>query len=184
MVMKLVLCGDGAVGKTALRHRYMGHGFRSQYLMTIGAEFSLKDLQWEHEGQSGRMKAQIWDLAGQQKFHQVRQLYYTGSHGALLVYDTTHPISFENTVEWLKEIKKTVGRIPVALIGNKVDLRPHVDLSISAKKGQQLAKMIQEYFLDGAFTVPFIETSAKTGENVELAFRELTNIVVSSSMKD
>lgn len=178
MVMKLVLCGDGSVGKTALRHRYLGFGFKSQYMMTIGAEFSIKDIIWTSGPMKGSStKAQIWDLAGQQRFANVRPLYYIGSHGALLVYDVTMGNSFENLISWLREIKTHVGIVPIAIIGNKIDLRDYADNPISTKMGREFATMVKEEFLNNNFEVPFVETSAKTGENVETAFQSLVEII-------
>ena len=178
MVMKLVLCGDGSVGKTALRHRYLGFGFKSQYMMTIGAEFSIKDVKWNKGPMAGTStKAQIWDLAGQQRFSNVRPLYYIGSHGALLVYDVTVSNSFENLINWLKEIKTHVGVVPVAVIGNKIDLRDYADNPISTEMGHEFAHMIKEEWLNNSYEVPFVETSAKTGENVEIAFQSLVEII-------
>jgi small GTP-binding protein len=183
MVLKLVLCGDGSVGKTALRHRYLGFGFKSQYMMTIGAEFSIKDVIWQNGPLAGSStKAQIWDLAGQQRFSAVRPLYYIGSHAALLVYDVTVSNSFENLINWLKEIKTHVGTIPVAVIGNKIDLRDFSDNPISTRMGAEFAKMVKQEFLNNTFDVPFVETSAKTGENVELAFKSLVEIVYTTYM--
>ena len=84
-VMKVVLCGDGAVGKTAIRQRYLGKGFQSTYLMTIGADFAVKEVNIKFKETSYPIKFQIWDLAGQPRFEAVRGLYYAGCLGALMV---------------------------------------------------------------------------------------------------
>lgn len=69
--MKIVLAGDGAVGKTAIRERYLGKGFSSNYMMTIGADFALKEAHVREKS----IKFQIWDLAGQPRFGTVRSVY-------------------------------------------------------------------------------------------------------------
>ena len=83
--MKIILAGDGAVGKTSLREQYLGRGFTGQYLQTIGADFALKTDTVAGEN----VKYQIWDLAGQPRFKTVRSVYYIGAVGALLVFDIT-----------------------------------------------------------------------------------------------
>ena len=180
MVMKFVLCGDGSVGKTTLRHSYFGNTFNSQYMMTIGADFSIKDVPIRGNGKGGeKIKVQFWDLAGQPRFSVVRGVYYAGSHGALLIYDCTRLDSFDNVVSWLEELKKHIEkRIPVVLIANKTDLRSSVPIYITTDQGKALAKAIGKYYLKQTDPVPYIETSAKSGENVEQAFQLLVNLVI------
>ena len=110
-LMKIVLAGDGAVGKTALRERYLGKGFSSNYMMTIGADFALKEATIREKS----IKFQIWDLAGQPRFNSVRELYYRGSHGAMLVFDLTRRESFTNLYLWIDELLKNSGKsfIPI-----------------------------------------------------------------------
>ncbi|OLS23800.1 MAG: GTPase KRas precursor [Candidatus Heimdallarchaeota archaeon LC_3] len=178
---KIVLCGDGAVGKTALRLRYMGRGFQAKYMMTIGADFALKEISvTDNLGNSQTFKFQLWDLAGQQNFSSVRPLYYMGAHGAILVYDVTRLSTFENTASWIAEITKGIGKklYPIVLIANKIDFRRQSDIAITAEEGRELARRISDEEFDGKIKIPYIETSAKTGENVDDAFlkiAELTN---------
>ena len=98
---KVILAGDGAVGKTSLRKRFMESVFDGQYLMTIGADFSVKEIDVKMGSEKLQVKMQIWDLAGQPRFQEVRSVYYSGVVGAVLVYDVTRPDSFENTTKWL-----------------------------------------------------------------------------------
>lgn len=180
MVMKFVLCGDGSVGKTTLRHAYFGETFKSQYMMTIGADFSIKDVIIKVNGKgTEKIKVQFWDLAGQPRFSIVRGVYYAGSHGALLIYDCTRLDSFDNVVSWLEELRKHIEqRIPVVLIANKTDLRSSVPIYITTKQGQALAAAIGKYYLKQTDPIPYIETSAKSGENVEQAFESLVDLVL------
>ena len=178
--MKIVLTGDGSVGKTALRQRYLGRGFKSQYMMTIGADFAIKDTEITSGKYAGQqIKCQIWDLAGQVGFKNVRALYYTGSHGALLVYDCTRINSFESVHSWMNEIQKNAGhKIPVVLIANKIDLRNHVDHALSTIDGEDIARKITKEYYDNKISIPYLETSAKTGENVNLAFLKIVELIV------
>lgn len=180
MTLKIVLCGDGSVGKTALRVRYMGLGFMPTYLMTIGADFSMRNVTIATGEYAGKKTlCQIWDLAGQQSFSGVRALYYHGAHGALLVYDCTRPSTFESILGWTNEIVKNVRRpIPMVLLSNKSDLRQMSDFTISFEQGSELANLISKNYLNNQFSVPYIETSAKTGENVENAFGSLVEMIV------
>jgi small GTP-binding protein len=167
---KITLLGDGAVGKTALRDRFMGKSFTADYMMTIGADFATKQV--ELGPQYGNIKYQIWDLAGQPRFEAVRGLYYRGSLGGLLVFDVTRPPSFENTPSWVKELWKNngKGRVPIVILGNKIDLRGAVPENLEPGHGQALARHLSEI---AGFQIPYLETSAKTGQNVIEAFINL-----------
>lgn len=162
-ILKLVLLGDGAVGKTTMRRQFLGEGFKAGYSATIGADFAIKRINLENY----RLTFQIWDLAGQQRFAAVRELYYRGSRGALLVFDVTNPSSFNNLPSWLEELWKKAGRVPMILCGNKIDLRSEVPKSIAPELGQEYARRLSEAL---GYEVPYIETSAKTGEKVNEAF--------------
>ncbi|OLS25062.1 MAG: GTPase KRas precursor [Candidatus Heimdallarchaeota archaeon LC_3] len=170
---KLALCGDGAVGKTSLRLKYMGLGFSSSYLMTLGADFSIQPISFVNPtGDTISAKFQIWDLAGQQTFANVRPMYYLGIHSAILVYDCTRRSTFENIFYWIEEIKQHATRhlLSIILLANKKDLRN--EIIISSEEGKSRAKEISDDF-DGKYKIHFFETSAKTGENVDQAFMKI-----------
>ncbi|MHA1169159.1 MAG: Rab family GTPase [Candidatus Hodarchaeales archaeon] len=180
--MKLVLCGDGAVGKTALRKRFLGEGFSSNYLQTIGADFSAidKEIDVPNVGVK-KVKYQIWDLAGQPEFKGVRGAYYEGCFGALMIFDLTRPNSFENLSIWINELWKKSGRgkIPVVILGNKADLiaqfPEHVKPDIVKRFTDKLNEEVKQY----KFTIPYLETSALTGKNVNEAFIKMGESVLS-----
>lgn len=175
-LMKIVLCGDGGVGKTALRERYLGRGFQSKYMMTIGADFALKEATIDGKA----IKFQIWDLAGQQRFGAVRSVYYLGCLGALLLFDVTRQESFENLQLWIKEIFNHNGKgvIPLVVLGNKVDLRDsgaHPD-SITDEIALRYCEKLTEQTKDHGFEVKYLQTSAKTGLNVGESFDMLGKV--------
>jgi small GTP-binding protein len=176
MEYKIVLCGDGYVGKTALRRNYMGQGFSESYFMTLGADLSLQDINFpDNSGNIIPNKFAIWDLTGQPTFTSVRPVYYKGAHAAILVYDVTLKTSFDNIMYWVQEIEKYAREYLVAIIllANKIDLKDQKPDSIDYKQGVKLAKKISKEMFDGQFTVHFMETSAKTGENVDKAFLKI-----------
>ena len=180
-VLKIVLIGDGAVGKTAIRNRYMGKGFEQEYLMTIGCDFSLKETRLK----SGQIcKWQIWDLAGQPRFSAVNEAYFGGSFGALVIFDVTRPETFKNIARWIAQLWKSSGSgpVPLVIVGNKSDLRTNLkDSGIPVIHDEQ-ANLFADFFTKETektknFCVRYVPTSAKTGDNIEQAFDILgTNI--------
>lgn len=168
--IKIALLGDGAVGKTSLRKSYLGEAFSSEYLLTLGADFAMKTTKFEDKN----IKFQIWDLSGQLRFSQVRQGYYNGCFGGILIFDRTRPETLENTMHWLTELWKNSGKgpVPFLILGNKSDL---VDKNNKLdKKAHLWAKTFTEETKDlKGFEVSYLQTSAKTGLNVEEAFNLL-----------
>ena len=182
ITIKAVLIGDGAVGKTSLRERYLGRGFSANYMMTIGADFALKQVKLKNGDREQTINVQIWDLAGQVHFSKVRTLYYKGLKGLLAVFDVTRDTSYTNLLNWVNEIKSVVddtSKIPIILIGNKIDLRIEGEPShITPELGIKMADQFSELLSDGKLDVVYVETSAKTGENVEVAFNKLVETIV------
>lgn len=173
--MKIVLAGDGGVGKTSLRKSYLGEGFKVQYDMTIGADFSV----YKTEIDGHHIKFSIWDLAGQPRFKIIRERYYTGTLGALLLFDVTKRESFENLQTWIKEIWNFNGfgrPIPIIILGNKVDLRDQYPESISNEIVQRYCVKLSEQTKQYGFEIKYLETSAKTGLNVKEAFESLARV--------
>ncbi len=171
--LKIILAGDGAVGKTSLRRSYLGEGFESKYQQTIGADFAI------HETEIGYSKVKfiIWDLAGQLKFHQVRNAFYKGSHGALIVCDVTNPTSFDNLRHWINELWKSndLGPVPFMIVGNKYDLfRNQIHHIVPKERVERVARIINyETLTKHKFSTKSVITSAKTGEGVTKAFKQL-----------
>jgi small GTP-binding protein len=173
-IFKITLLGEGAVGKTSIRRTYLGESFKEGYMMTIGADFAVQKMTHNNT----EYTLQIWDLAGQQRFSAVREVYYRGTAGALLVFDVSRPETYEILPNWLHElIRNNKNRIvPIVLIGNKADLRDSTPYSVPINYAQEYADQLSEW---SGFYVPYIETSAKTGLNVEKVFQVLTENISS-----
>jgi len=161
---KITLFGPGGVGKTSLLLRYIKEYFSEDLKKTIGSNFLIKDI--DIDGKSVRLL--LWDIGGQAQFHKLRTIYFKGSNAALGVYDVTSPQTLLKIPGWVSSIKKTVKKnIPMVLIGNKVDLAREVDES----EAEDLAKRL---------SCEYLETSAKTGENVEVAFEKIARACLES----
>jgi len=155
---KVILVGDPAVGKTAIINRHVSSSFKENYIPSLGTNITSKD----YDIDSRYVTLIIWDIAAQERFDNVRSKYYTGAKAAIIVYDVTRPATFDNVTFWFEDLKRFVmENLQMTLIANKIDLPAKVD----SEAGKKLASKI------GA---KFIETSAKTGENVERLFQKLT----------
>merc|ERR1711998_273839 len=116
---KMVLLGEGRVGKTSTVLRYVHDKFDDKTAATIQASFLNKRLSVAGE----QVNIAIWDTAGQERFHALGPIYYRDADGALLVFDITDADSLTKVKQWVKELRKMVGNdIQIAVAGNKVDL--------------------------------------------------------------
>lgn len=163
-VLKLCLLGDGAVGKTSLVYRFIEGRFSTDFKSTLGVNLLKKKITIEEMNAS--VTCNIWDLGGQEAYRKLRNLYLEGSNGALIVYDVTNPASFKNLDDWLSSFKNLRGNRPTLLIGNKIDL----SRKVTADQAKEYAKTHEN--------MVYLETSAKTGENVEEAFKQLIKTVL------
>ena len=170
---KVVLMGDGAVGKSSLRRKFMGETFKKTYIMTIGADFAVKRMTVGDVD----VKFIIWDLAGQPHFRAVRAEFYRGAKGGLLLYDISRRDTFENVPAWMEEFIKHTGggAVAVVLVGNKVDLREKGLNEVPREDGLEMARELQDRY---GIPVGFVETSALTGENVDKAFFTLAEEIL------
>ncbi len=171
LFLVILVTGTCTEGKTALRKRYMGQGFSFSYLSTIGADFS-----WAQETVDDTVyRLQIWDLAGQPSFKNVRSTFYEGAFGALLVYDITRRETFQNLDNWIKElfVNTRQNGVPFVILGNKVDLREQGVECVPVEEAEEWVNKLNEKYADQHIRVTFLETSAKTGHNVREAFTEL-----------
>ncbi len=156
---KMILFGDGGVGKTALVDRFVNDKFDENYITTLGYNVFEKEVMHDNNV----ISLIIYDIGGQEKFRDLRKKYAEGANNAFLVYDITNRTSFDNIRKWKEDLVEFVGQIPFILIGNKVDLGDQRQVSTEESKKFSLEI--------GA--LDFIETSAKTGTGLENAFQQL-----------
>jgi len=121
-IFKVIVAGAGGVGKTALIQRYVNNSFIEDHKMTIGAQFSIKDVELDT---GEKVRLQLWDFAGEERFRFLLGDYCRGASGAFICYDITDYSTFEQIPEWLRIIRKNAGMIPITLVGNKYDLPNH-----------------------------------------------------------
>ncbi|CAI9772759.1 unnamed protein product [Fraxinus pennsylvanica] len=158
-LFKVVLIGDSGVGKSNLLSRFTRNEFSLESKSTIGVEFATRSIRVDDKV----VKAQIWDTAGQERYRAITSAYYRGAVGALLVYDVTRHVTFENVERWLRELRDhTDSNIVIMLVGNKADLR-HLR-AVQTEDAKAFAER------ENAF---FMETSALESMNVENSFTEV-----------
>ncbi|KAJ7948707.1 Ras-related protein like [Quillaja saponaria] len=158
-LFKVVIIGDSGVGKSNLLSRFTRNEFSLDSKSTIGVEFATRSIQVDDK----IVKAQIWDTAGQERYRAITSAYYRGAVGALLVYDVTRHVTFENVERWLKELRDHIdSNIVIMLVGNKADLR-HLR-AVSTEDAKSFAERENTFFM---------ETSALESTNVENAFTQV-----------
>lgn len=158
---KILLLGDGAVGKTSLIRRFVVDKFSDEYIATIGTKVTKKDIKLKANGEDFFVTLMIWDVLGQRGYSAVQASSFRGSQGALMVYDVTRPETLKALEEyWIPQMFESVGIIPVVIVGNKVDL---VD---RRKPYEEEAKEFS-----GGYESSSYLSSAKSGENVERIFK-------------
>ncbi|CAF0962204.1 unnamed protein product [Rotaria sordida] len=162
---KIMLLGDSGVGKTCLLVRFKDDTFLSgSFIATVGIDFRNKTIVINNK----QVKLQIYDTAGQERFRSVAHSYYRDANALLLLYDVSSIISFNHVRDWLGEIKEFAqSDVIIMLIANKVDKTN--ERVVTREMGEKLAK---------EYDVPYVETSAKTGLNVEFCFKAVSQALL------
>jgi len=170
LLLKIIVLGNPAVGKTSLIKMYTENDFREDYRPTLGVNIINKGLILENPKVQVRLTLVLWDVTGQIEYEISRKEVFQRADGALLVYDITKHPTLQNIEEkWLEDFKKYAKQDePYILIGNKLDLEDSRE--ISTEDGKVFSKLIR--------ATDFIETSAKHGENVEKAFKKLIDNIL------
>ncbi|GMT36746.1 hypothetical protein PFISCL1PPCAC_28043, partial [Pristionchus fissidentatus] len=153
----VMLLGDSCTGKTCILVRFKDGTFlNNNFISTVGIDYRNKMIPVDGK----QVKLQIFDTAGQERFRSVTSAYYRDADALLLVFDVANRLSFENIRNWLGQIKDFAkDNVMVTLVGNKCDLASQ--RKISVKEAQELAAFYQ---------IPYLETSAKTGQRINEAF--------------
>lgn len=164
---KITVIGDGFVGKTSLIKKFTQKHFEEEYIKTIGANF----FNYVEENDGDRWKLTFWDIAGQDDFHFLNPSFYRSSDASIVVFSLEENElgrdSLKHVSDWYKEIKKFCGDIPVILFANKVDL-----INESKLHKEKIQKIMKKHnFID------LYLTSAKTGHNVEIAFKTVIEVL-------
>ena len=168
-VFKYIIIGDSGVGKSCLLLQFTDKRFEPLHDLTIGVEFGTRMVSIDGKN----VKLQIWDTAGQESFRSITRSYYRGACGALLVYDVTRRETFSHLQSWLEDAKSNShSAMTIMLIGNKSDLESK--RVVSKEEGEQFAKK------NG---LVFMETSAKTAQNVDEAFLRTATIIYENVQK-
>ncbi|KAF8567747.1 hypothetical protein P879_02720 [Paragonimus westermani] len=169
-----VFKGNVGVGKSSLTLRFVAHEFNGECVSTCGVEFKTKLLNIQNK----IVNVQIWDTVGQETYKSLPSSYYRGALGALVVFDITDENSFNDVTVWLEELKKFVDSdAQVLLVGNKSDLKHKRKVSVDKSTRFASSKGL-----------PFMETSARDGTNVDEAFthviKGILDLAMNSSSKE
>jgi Ras-related protein Rab-1A len=158
---KILLLGDCSSGKTSLIYRLVHNSFLEYYVSTIGIDFNIKSFVVNDK----RVKLQIWDSCGQERFNALTRSYYRNTDAFIICYDISSRKSFEDAKYWIKELEKYVFDRPVIkiLVGTKADLED--SRNVKYDDGKKYADSLG---------IEFIETSSKNNSNIKELFYNLS----------
>ena len=166
---QFLLLGNSEVGKTSLIRRYTNGIFKEEYISTIGIDYDSK----KEIIDDINVQVKLWDTAGQERFRAITPNNLRNAEGIMLVFDITNSDSFNDLKDWLESIKTHFGEknisIPIIIVGNKIDLEDKRDV-----EKDDANKFAQEN------NYKYFETSAKTGEGVDNAVRELVRQILAN----
>ena len=162
--LKIILLGDSAVGKTSIIGRYVNNSFDGTYKCTIQVEKTVKVL---NEDENTSIRLNIWDTVGQEKYKALTRQYYHDSDGAFIVFDLTSRESFDNIKNWINDLKSYGSEdTNIIILGNKSDEKNKREISEEEIKNQ----LNNDYI--------YLDVSAKTGNNISLAFDKLKKLIM------
>jgi small GTP-binding protein len=167
ITFKVIVVGDAEVGKTSIVRSHTKAKFDHSYHTTVGVNIAKETLTVAGK----KISLLIWDIAGQGQFYMLHKAYFQGAAGIIYVFDVTRPATLSNIKQnWYKScVDYRVASAPSLLIGNKVDLPPKVIKPAALNMAKTLGD------------IPYFETSAKTGSNVDAAFVRLCEMMLESN---
>lgn len=166
ILFKILVAGDGAVGKTTLLHRFIEGDFIDSTKMTIGVDFHTKKIEYPDY----IVHLQLWDIGGQERFRFMVDQYLRGARGALLLFDTTSMTSFVNIEKWVQILRKDNRGLPIVLVGTKYDLE---EFSMVGDYYSELTRKRFQMF-------DYVKTSSKWGLNVDKVFEVIIMYLINA----
>ena len=162
IVLKLLLLGDSSVGKTSILNKYISNKFDESSISTVGVDYMDKIIDYN----KFKIKLQIWDTSGEEKFRTITKNFYRNADGLLVVFDLTKKESYDHIRSWINEAKENNDKLKTILIGNKLDLKDERIVAIDVAK--QFAEKNN---------LKYIETSAKDGTNINESFQAIIDLL-------
>ncbi|MFX0042999.1 MAG: Rab family GTPase [Candidatus Hodarchaeota archaeon] len=167
--LKVIIIGEPAVGKTSLVKKFVSGQFSKDYRSSIGTNIFTKQIELKKDT---RVSIQLWDIAGQERWVKMRHVYYRGAKGVIIVGDLTRKNTFDQIEEfWVPDVKQYCPSAPITLLANKNDLKRELNEKDISLLGEKIN------------TISVLFTSAKTGENVEKAFKLISEQAIKPSNK-
>ena len=166
-LLKIIIIGDSAVGKSNFMFRFVDNKFARIYQTTVG--FDSKSKICTLPRLKKKVKLQLWDTAGQERYMSINKIFFQKVQGIILMYDITNRDTFYNLPKWVKLINETTYKVPVILVGNKVDNEE--ERIVREEEGDNFAKG------NGYL---FYESSALNGKNVDNVFYDLSEKIIST----
>ncbi|MFX1411447.1 MAG: Rab family GTPase [Promethearchaeota archaeon] len=158
-LFKILVAGDGGVGKTSLLRRYVDGFFDDSTIETVGVDFFVKEIEYNNS----KFTMQLWDLGGQERFRHLIENYVMGARGALLLFDMTRMPKINNILQWVNILRLHDLNLPIILVGTKIDLTDAIAVDDDSA-----------LHIKNAFNmIDYIKTSAKTGDFIEKPFEVL-----------
>lgn len=162
--LKIIVAGEGGVGKTTFLHRYVEEKFIPDTKLTVGVQFFLKEIKIDRRA----YKLQLWDLGGEIQFRSILQYYLNGAYGALLMFDLTRMTTLNRIEEWVKMIRDEDPNLPILLLGTKLDLGEKISVDDIYP-----LELRDKYNLDD-----YLKVSSKTGIKINEPFDILTRRIL------
>ncbi len=160
---KVSLCGEPGVGKTSIALRQAQNSFPISHQPTLGANFLI----WNTVIDGEEIKLIIGDSGSQERFYSVLPTYFRGSVVAVLIFDITKKESFQRLTFWLEKLEEGVGKIPVIIAGNKIDLEGKRE--VTKEEGEEFAKELDTIYF---------EVSAKENANLFPMFKKIAKLAL------